>query len=97
MNAGGSRAPGARRTVTIVNARGLHARSAARFVELARQFTAEITVTRDDVTVSGLSIMGLMMFAAGPGSVLAIAAEGPDAAAAVEALATLVEAKFRKS
>ena len=95
----GGRAPGseALRTVTIVNARGLHARAAAKFVELARQFTAEITVSRDGVAVSGLSIMGLMMFAAGPGSTLRIEANGDDAEAAVAALATLVEARFHES
>lgn len=97
MNAGGGRAPAARRTVTIVNARGLHARAAAKFVEQARQFTAEVTVARDGAAVSGLSIMGLMMFAAGPGSTLEIAAVGPDAEAAVAALAALVEAKFHES
>lgn len=86
-----------RRLVTITNERGLHARAAARFVELAKQFTAEIEVARDGVAVSGLSIMGLMMFAAGPGSSLEISAMGPDADRAVGALAALVEAGFHES
>ena len=90
MNAG---APAERR-VTILNKRGLHARAAAKFVKLAGQFAAELTVTKDGVAVSGLSIMGLMMLAAGPGTELSIRAEGQDALAALDALAGLVAAKF---
>lgn len=84
----------AERRVTILNKRGLHARAAARFVKLASQFAAELTVAKDGVAVSGRSIMGLMMLAAGPGTELAIRAEGPDADAALDALAGLVAAKF---
>jgi phosphocarrier protein len=97
MSKSGIGADAVRRTVTIANPRGLHARAAARFVELARRFEARITVARDGASVSGLSIMGLMMFAAGPGSTLEIGAEGPDADAAVAALAALVESKFHES
>lgn len=85
-----------RRTVTIVNQRGLHARAAARFVELARKFQAEVTVARDGAEVSGLSIMGLMMFAAALGSKIEIRAKGIDAAAALAALTGLVEAGFHE-
>ena len=84
----------AERRVTILNKRGLHARAAARFVKLASQFAAELTVAKDGVAVSGRSIMGLMMLAAGPGTELSIRAEGPDAGAALDALAGLVAAKF---
>ena len=84
----------AERRVTILNKRGLHARAAARFVKLASQFAAELTVDKDGVAVSGRSIMGLMMLAAGPGTELSIRAEGPDADAALDALAGLVAAKF---
>ncbi|MEY4681043.1 MAG: hypothetical protein RLZZ276_2692 [Pseudomonadota bacterium] len=84
----------AERRVTILNKRGLHARAAAKFVKLAGQFGAELTVTKDGVAVSGRSIMGLMMLAAGPGTELSIRAEGPDADAALDALAGLVAAKF---
>ena len=55
------------RSVEIVNSRGLHARAAARFVRLAEEFDAAITVEKDGASVSGTSIMGLMMFAAAPG------------------------------
>lgn len=84
----------AERRVTILNKRGLHARAAAKFVKLAGQFGAELTVTKDGVAVSGRSIMGLMMLAAGPGTELSIRAEGADADAALDALAGLVAAKF---
>ncbi len=82
------------RQVTIVNERGLHARAAARFVKCAAQFKAEIVVAKDGTAVSGRSIMGLMMLAAAPGCTLRISAEGPEAAAAVDALSRLVADKF---
>jgi phosphocarrier protein HPr len=82
------------RTVDICNARGLHARASAKFVKLASTFDAEVTVSRDGTTVDARSIMGLMMLAAGPGCLIEIAAEGPEAEPAVEALAQLVEARF---
>jgi phosphocarrier protein len=82
------------RDLTIVNKRGLHARASARFVQTAERFDAEVTVTKDATTVGGTSIMGLMMLAASPGSVISVAAEGPEAEAAVEAIAALVADYF---
>jgi phosphocarrier protein HPr len=84
----------ARRTVEVVNARGLHARASAKFVKAAAQFDAEVRVTRDGQTVDAQSIMGLMMLGAGPGSVLEITAEGAEAEAAVDALCQLVSDRF---
>ena len=89
-----AQAPEVVRTVTVVNRRGLHARAAAKFVKLVGGFEAEINVAKDGSVVSGLSIMGLMMLAAGPGSSLEIKATGPEAPEAVEALANLIERKF---
>ncbi|MSO69259.1 MAG: HPr family phosphocarrier protein [Alphaproteobacteria bacterium] len=80
--------------VTISNRLGLHARAAARFVQVAAAYDAEITVTRNGTAVSGSSILGLMMLAAGPGQEILIEASGPDGAAALDALATLVERRF---
>ena len=80
--------------VEIVNERGLHARASAKFVKLAGSFEAQVTVTRDETTVEAMSIMGLMMLAAGPGSSIRICGEGPEAEAAVAALVRLVETKF---
>jgi phosphocarrier protein len=82
--------------VTIVNTRGLHARAAARFAKLAEKFDADIRVSSQGYIVSGLSIMGLMMLAAGPGTAVEIATEGAEADAALAALAALVEAGFEE-
>jgi phosphocarrier protein len=79
-----------RRTVTICNRRGLHARAAARFVKLVDQFDADITVAKNGTAVSGRSIMGLMMLAAGPGSSIELRGSGPDAERAIAALADLI-------
>jgi len=84
----------AARTVEIINERGLHARASAKFVKLSGGFDAEVSVTRDGQTVDARSIMGLMMLAAGPGCCIEIVAEGPEAEAAVAALAELVAARF---
>jgi phosphocarrier protein HPr len=94
MTAGATLSGHLHRDLTIVNKRGLHARAAAKFVQTAERFEAEITVTRDSTTVGGTSIMGLMMLAASPGSVIRITADGPDAEAAIEALAALVAGYF---
>ena len=83
-----------RRTCLIGNRRGLHARAAARFVETAAGFDADVVVSCGGARVSGLSILGLMMLAARPGSEIAIETAGRDAAAALEALAGLVDGGF---
>ncbi|HEY3910582.1 MAG TPA: HPr family phosphocarrier protein [Stellaceae bacterium] len=94
-SSGGDAASGAaRRIATICNRRGLHARAAARFVKTAAQFEADIRVRKNGTEVSGCSIMGLMMLAAAPGTVIELSATGPQAAEAVAALATLIECKF---
>ena len=82
------------REVEIVNKKGLHARASAKFVQMAEQFDAQITVNRGQETVGGTSIMGLMMLAAGPGIHITISASGPDAAEAVDALSALVASRF---
>ena len=86
----------AERSVEITNERGLHARASAKFVKLAATFDAEVTVTKDGQTVDARSIMGLMMLAAGPGSHIAIHADGKEAKAAVDALAELVTNRFEE-
>ena len=84
----------ATRRLLIVNERGLHARAAAKFVATAGSFTSEIIVDKDGTSVSGRSIMGLMMLAAGPGSTITVSAAGSDAGAALDALASLVGNRF---
>ena len=80
--------------LTIENQRGLHARASAKFVQLAEQFNAEVTVSRAGEQALATSIMGLMMLGASRGSAVELAAEGPDAEAALAALSALINDKF---
>ena len=73
-------AVGLRRSVEIVNERGLHARASAKFCQIVERFDADVRVTRGHETVGGTSIMGLMMLGAGIGSTITIAATGNEAA-----------------
>ncbi len=86
----------ARATAEIVNERGLHARASAKFVKLAAAYRSAVQVCREDQTVDALSIMGLMMLAAGLGSSIEIIGDGPDADVAVAALKRLVENRFEE-
>lgn len=79
-----------RRTLEIVNERGLHARASAKFVETVESFDAEARVSRDGQTVSGDSIMGLLMLAAAQGTTIEVETAGPRATALMEALECLV-------
>ena len=83
-----------RRILPIANKRGLHARAAAKFVRTAGQFDAVVRVSFKGQEVSGLSIMGLMMLAAGVGSEIELTCSGRQAVEAMAALSTLVEGKF---
>ncbi|MEO5336587.1 MAG: HPr family phosphocarrier protein [Magnetospirillum sp. WYHS-4] len=83
-----------RRSATIRNQRGLHARAAAKFAKLAGNFQAEIQVSRNGTSVSGVSIMGLMMLAAAIGVEIDLEARGPQAQGALDALVALIDARF---
>jgi len=80
--------------VEITNRRGLHARASARFVTMASGYDALVTVTKDGHSVTGTSIMGLMMLAAATGDTVEVAAEGAQAEEALAALVGLIQAKF---
>jgi len=82
------------RAVTIVNPLGMHARAAARFVRTAAAYASTIHVARGRRQMDGKSIMGLLLLSAPRGTEIVIVAEGPDEAAAVEALAQLVARGF---
>ena len=84
------------RELPIINKRGLHARASAKFVQMVERFNAEVWVTRGSETVGGTSIMGLMMLAAGPGTSIIVSATGPEAQAAIDAIAELVASKFNE-
>ena len=85
------------RQVLVTNKRGLHARASAKFVTLAATQPCEVAVAKQgavDGSVTGTSIMGLMMLGAAKGDTIVISASGDGAEVAVAALAELVEAKF---
>ena len=83
------------RTVLITNRKGLHARASAKFVTLASAQSVELLVEKDGAgSVTGTSIMGLMMLGAAMGDSITISAEGDGADEAVGKLVELVEAKF---
>ncbi len=84
------------RTATIRNKRGLHARAAAMFVKVAGRFDARIQVSRSGQTVSGLSIMGLMMLAAGPGAEIRLEVDGAEAEQALSAICEMIDGKFEE-
>ena len=83
-----------RREAVITNTLGLHARAAARFVELAGRYAAQVQVSAGSRTVDGKSILGLLLLVAARGTTIIIQADGDQEAAAVEALASLVERGF---
>jgi phosphocarrier protein len=86
----------ARKDFTIQNKLGIHARPAAQFVKMANRFQSDIMVEKDGEEVDGKSIMGLMMLAAGHGSVIVVSAEGVDEEAALEAIGDLIARKFEE-
>ena len=83
-----------RHETQIINRLGLHARAAAKFAKTVGAYDAQVTVSKGEQTVSGLSIMGLMMLAATPGSDVDLIADGPDADAVIEALVALIADRF---
>jgi len=84
----------ASKDLTIENRNGLHARPAALFVKTSSRFHSEVWVEKDGEKVNGKSIMGLMMLAAGKGSILRITAEGDDAELVMQELESLVATRF---
>ena len=84
------------RVATIQNKRGLHARAAAKFAQVAGEFDAQVMVSRGGQSVSGISIMGLMMLAANPGTQISLSATGAQAIAALDAICGLIDAKFEE-
>jgi phosphocarrier protein len=83
-------------TLQITNALGMHARAAARFVRIASAYESRIQVVRDERTMDGKSILGLLLLAAAHGTFITVFADGPDEAEALEALSRLVEHGFEE-
>ena len=82
------------KTVQILNQRGLHARAAAKFVNLVERLKADVTVMKDDMSVSGASIMGLLMLSASINTQIRIAVKGAGAEQVLQELCSLVERRF---
>ncbi len=78
----------------IINKRGLHARASAKFVQAVDGYDAEVTVSKDGMTVGGTSIMGLMMLAASPGCSVFVTATGTQAREVLDALDALIADRF---
>ncbi len=80
--------------LTVLNKLGIHARPAAQFVRVASRFASEVMVVKDDESVDGKSIMGLMMLAVGCGADITVTAEGADEAECMDAIEELLAGKF---
>ncbi len=83
--------------ITIINKLGLHARASAKFVSAAARFQSQIDVIKDNQTVNGKSIMGVMMLAASKGCELTLQIEGPDEIAMEQALIELINNRFNEA
>ena len=82
------------REVEIKNKLGLHARAAAKLVHIAARFKSDIKIRKGDEEVDGKSILGILLLAAGRGSVITLKADGEDERDALDAIEKLIEAKF---
>lgn len=82
------------RRIKIVNEKGLHARASAKLVEVVEGFDASAEVSRDGLSASGDSIMGLLMLAASRGTTVDIETSGPDAEALADAIEALIADRF---
>lgn len=82
------------REVEIVNQLGMHARAAAKFVHLAASYQSRIVVSRNNRSMDGKSIIGLLLLSAARGTAITLVVEGPDEQLAAEALVALVASGF---
>ena len=83
-----------KQSITISNKLGLHARASAKLTKLAGSFQSDVFMARNDRRVNAKSIMGVMMLAAGIGSVVELEVSGADEQAAMDALLALINDKF---
>ncbi len=82
------------KTLEIKNRLGLHARAAARLVQMVNRFSSEVKISKDGQMVNGRSIMGVLTLAATQGSKINVEAKGVDAQEALRAIERLIEKKF---
>ena len=82
------------KTVLIKNRLGLHARAAVKFVNLANRFASDVRIIKDDSDVDGKSILGILTLAATQGTDITLRLDGEDEAAALQAIAELIDGRF---
>jgi len=80
--------------VEIINKLGLHARASTKLTQTASQFASEVWIERNGRRVNAKSIMGVMMLAAGKGSIITLEADGKDEQQAIDALVELINNRF---
>jgi phosphocarrier protein len=85
------------RDIEIINKLGLHARASAKLTQLAAKYQSEVWMTRNQRRVNAKSIMGVMMLAAGKGSLVTIETDGPDEQDCFDAITQLIDARFGES
>ena len=83
-----------RGTIEITNRRGLHARAASKFVQLASNYSSSISLSKGEVTVDGKSILGILLLQAAKGTTLTLAVEGADEEEAYRQLAEIISNRF---
>jgi len=84
------------KNIEIINKLGLHARAAAQFVQLASSFSSHIEIKKDSRRVNGKSIMGVMMLAAGKGSIITLYVDGEDEEESIQKLEELINNRFNE-
>jgi phosphocarrier protein len=82
------------RDIEIKNKLGLHARAAAKLVHTAARFKCDIKIRKGEEEVDGKSILGILLLAAGRGSVITVRANGDDENEAMDAIQELIDRKF---
>ncbi len=85
------------RSLEITNKKGLHARAAAKLINLTHNFQSDIFICKGDNEVNGKSILGLLMLAAHQGTWLTVKVEGSDEDSAIESICDLIVSKFQEN
>jgi phosphocarrier protein len=85
------------RSLEITNKKGLHARAAAKLINLTSNFQSDVLIVKGDNEVNGKSILGLLMLAAHQGTWLTVKVQGQDEADALNSICSLIEGKFEES
>ncbi|MCB1051685.1 MAG: HPr family phosphocarrier protein [Acidobacteria bacterium] len=85
------------RSLEITNKKGLHARAAAKLINLTHHFESDVMIVKGDNEVNGKSILGLLMLAAHQGTWLTIRVHGSDEENAIQSICSLIESKFEEN